>query len=70
MKYESVLKDALQLEPNERAKLVEIKMESLAAPNPDMDSAWAKVAQRRYKELKTTTICNKDVNDILIKLGR
>lgn len=70
MKYESLLKSALELEPNKRAKLVEIIMESLSAPNPEIDQAWIAEAESRYKAYRSGAAVVKDMDDVLKKFGR
>jgi len=52
MVYEKVLKSALDLSPFERAKLVEIVMQSLSEPNLDVEEPWEQEAARRYKNYK------------------
>ncbi len=42
-----VEEQALSLSPEERAKLVEVMLESLAAPLADIEEAWAQEIEQR-----------------------
>jgi len=70
MSYDKTLKDALQLSPNERAKLVEIVLQSLSEPNPQVQSLWEKEAIRRYDEVQQGNAVVRDIDDVLKKYGR
>ncbi len=70
MSYDKTLKDALQLSPNERAKLVEIVLQSLSEPNPHVQSMWEKEAIRRYDEVQQGNAIVRDMDDVLKKYGR
>jgi len=48
---------ALQLSDNERATLAALLIESLEGPeDPDVESAWAAEAQRRWQEIESGTV--------------
>ena len=70
MAYEKILKDALGLSPVERAKLVEIVMQSLSEPNPDVEQLWEEEAMRRYVSYQHGHSRVRDMDDVLKKYGR
>lgn len=70
MSYEKTLKNALQLSPNERAKLVEIVLQSLSEPNVQVQQLWEKEAIRRYEEIQPGDAVVRDMDDVLKKYGR
>ncbi len=70
MSYDKTLKNALQLTPNERAKLVEIVLQSLSEPNVPVQQLWEKEAIRRYDEVQQGNAVIRDMDDVLKKYGR
>lgn len=58
---EELLKEALSLNPVEKAKLVEELMASLDQPDQEIDALWIKESEKRLKsyhkgELKSVTL--------------
>lgn len=70
MTYQKILKDALSLSPIERIQLVEVVLQSLSEPNPDIERLWENEAENRYKKYKDGNAVVKDVSDVLKKYGR
>ncbi len=59
-----ILKEALQLTPQERYIVVENLLESLDKPDESVDSIWADEAERRlqnYRENRVETISFEEV---------
>ena len=70
MAYDKVLKSALELSPVERAKLVEIVMQSLSQADPDIEQLWEREAVRRYKSYQRGDAIVRDMDDVLKKYRR
>jgi hypothetical protein len=72
--FQTVQNDALQLIPEEREKLAERLILSLAeAIDPDIEAAWFRAADERYKlykEGKTEVFEVKDVIETLRKKNK
>ena len=59
-----ILKEAIQLEPTERVKLVDELITSLDSPDKDIDKLWAEEAESRlnaYKQGKLKAISLEEV---------
>ena len=59
MKSNALLKQALQLRPAQKFIVIEALINSLDLPNPEIEQAWAKEAQKRlrlYRQGKLKTI--------------
>ncbi len=56
MKTTDLIAEAASLPVEERALLVESLLQSLNAPEPDLDGEWGTVAQRRLEELRSGRI--------------
>ncbi len=59
-----ILKEAIQLEPTERVKLVDQLITSLDRPDKDIDKLWVEEAESRldaYKQGKLKTVSLEEV---------
>ncbi len=59
-----ILKEAIQLEPTERVKLVDQLITSLDKPDKDIDKLWAEEAESRldaYKQGKLKAVSLEEV---------
>jgi putative addiction module component (TIGR02574 family) len=59
MSSTEILKEALQLKPQERYLVIENLLKSLDEPDETIDEVWAEEAQKRlqeYRQHKTETI--------------
>ncbi len=59
-----ILKEAIQLEPTERVKLVDQLITSLDRPDKDIDKLWAEEAESRldaYKQGKLKAVSLEEV---------
>jgi len=59
-----ILKEAIQLEPTEKTKLVEQLITSLDKPDKDIDKLWAEEAESRldaYKQGKLKAVSLEEV---------
>ena len=48
-----LIKEATSLPVEERTMIVDSVLKSLNTPDPDLDLQWAKVAHRRFSDLKS-----------------
>ena len=53
MKTEELINEAVALPVEERTLLVDSLLQSLSKPEPDLDTSWVKVAQRRLVEMRS-----------------
>jgi putative addiction module component (TIGR02574 family) len=67
---EDVLRQALQLPPNERAVLVEGLIASLDKPDPSLDSLWLKEAENRMAAYRRGELAALDAEQVFSELGR
>lgn len=51
-----ILQEALQLNPQERYKVVETLLESLDVPDENIDTIWADEAQKRLEDYRTNKV--------------
>lgn len=51
-----ILQEALQLNPQERYKVVETLLESLDVPDENIDTIWADEAQKRVEDYRTNKV--------------
>ena len=64
MKSNALIKQALQLNPAQKFIVIEALVNSLDIPNPKIEEAWAKEAEKRlrlYREGKLKTVSLKDL---------
>lgn len=64
MNSSSLIKQALQLKPAQRFIVIEALVNSLDIPNPKIEEAWAKEAEKRlrlYREGKLKTVSLRDL---------
>jgi hypothetical protein len=54
-KVEEVIELAVSLSMEERSLVVETLVETLHAPDPQIETAWAEVVRHRCEELRTGT---------------
>ena len=59
--------DALALSMNERVALVERLLESLDAPNEEINEIWATESDDRVRAYEKNQIGSKSVSEVLIK---
>lgn len=62
-----IVDDALALSTNERIALVERLLESLDAPNDDVNAIWSKEADQRVQAYENNQIESKTVSEVLQK---
>ena len=56
-KSEFILKEALNMSPEERARMARCLIQSLEMPsNESVDEKWIEVARKRLEELETGTV--------------
>ena len=67
---ESLLRQALQLPPNDRAALVEGLITSLDRPDPDLDALWLKEAESRMAAYRAGELNAVDADEVFAELGR
>jgi len=67
---ESLLRQALQLPPNDRAALVEGLITSLDRPDPDLDALWLKEAESRMAAYRAGELGAVDADEVFAELGR
>ncbi|MBK7380905.1 MAG: addiction module protein [Ignavibacteriales bacterium] len=67
MDSESILKEALQLSPAERLRVIELLAKSLSKPDDKIDEIWGEEAEKRYKALKAGKVKTYLVNEIIAR---
>lgn len=63
----NIVDDALALSTNERVALVERLLESLDAPNDEVNAIWSKEADKRVQAYETNQIGSKPASVVLQK---
>lgn len=64
-----LFREALELTDNDRATLAGLLIESLEAPSdPDVESAWAEEAERRWQEIESGKVQTIPWEEIKAKL--
>lgn len=63
----NVFDDALALSTNERVALVERLLESLDAPNEEINAIWSEESDRRVQAYEKKQSISKPVSDVLKK---
>ena len=56
IKTEDIIREAESLPVEERVLVVDSLLRSLNAPNDEIDSKWAQIAERRLQELRTGAV--------------
>lgn len=67
---ETLLRQALELPPNDRAALVEGLISSLDKPDPELDGLWLKEAESRMAAYRTGELGAIDAHEVFAELGR
>lgn len=67
---ETLLRQALQLPPNDRAALVEVLITSLDKPDVELDALWLKEAERRMAAYRAGELDAVDADQVFAELGR
>jgi putative addiction module component (TIGR02574 family) len=62
-----IVDDALALSTNERVALVERLLESLDAPNDELNAVWSKESEQRVQAYENKTIGSKSAFEVLQK---
>ena len=66
---ETLLRQALQLPPIDRAALVESLITSLDKPDPELDALWLKEAEDRMAAYRAGEIEAIDADEVFAELG-
>ncbi len=66
---ETLLRQALQLPPNDRAALVEGLITSLDKPDPELDALWLKEAESRMAAYRAGELGAVDADEVFADLG-
>ena len=67
---DKLIREALQLDPAERAVVIEELLSSLDRPDPDLDAKWAKEAEDRLSGYWAGEIEAIPANEVFAELGR
>lgn len=67
---ETLLRQALQLPPNDRAALVEGLITSLDKPDPELDALCLKEAESRMAAYRSGELDAVDADQVFAELGR
>lgn len=67
---ENLLRQALQLPPNDRAALVEGLITSLDKPDPELDALWLKEAESRMAAYRAGELGAIDADEVFAELGK
>ncbi len=62
-----ILKEAIQLDPNEKAKLVDQLITSLDMPDKDIDKLWAEEAESRLEAYQQGNLKAVSLEEVLSK---
>jgi putative addiction module component (TIGR02574 family) len=66
-----LFREAFDLPENDRATLAGLLIESLEAPpDPDVEEAWAEVAERRWREIESGSVQTIPWEEVRAKLYR
>jgi putative addiction module component (TIGR02574 family) len=65
---ETLLRQALQLPPNDRAALVEELITSLDKPDPELDALWLKEAESRMAAYRAGELGVVDAEEVFAEL--
>lgn len=67
---ENLLRQALELSPNDRAALVEGLITSLDKPDAQLDTLWLKEAESRMAAYRAGEVGAIDADEVFAELGR
>ena len=67
---ETLLRQALELPPNDRAALIEGLIVSLDKPDPSIDALWLKEAESRMAAYRSGELDAVDADQVFAELGR
>ena len=67
---DKLVREALQLDPAERAAVIEELLSSLDKPDPDIDTKWAKEAEDRLSGYRAGEIEATSADEVLREFGR
>ena len=67
---ETLLRQALELPPNDRAALIEVLIVSLDKPDPTLDALWLKEAESRMAAYRSGELDAVDADQVFAELGR
>ena len=67
---ETLLRQALQLSPNDRAALVEGLITSLDKPDPELDALWLKEAENRMAAYRAGELDAVNADEVFAELGK
>ena len=67
---DKLIREALQLDPAERAAVIEELLSSLDRPDPELDARWAKEAEDRLSGYRAGEIAAIPANEVFAELGR
>jgi putative addiction module component (TIGR02574 family) len=62
-----ILKEAIQLDPNEKAKLVDQLISSLDKPDKEIDKLWAEEAESRLEAYQEGNLKAVSLEEVLSK---
>jgi putative addiction module component (TIGR02574 family) len=69
--FKKLFREAFDLPENDRATLAGLLIESLEpAPDPDVEEAWAVVAERRWREIESGSVQTIPWEEVRSKLYR
>ena len=63
-----IIEEAKQLPVEERVTVVDSLLRTLNAPTPEIDQAWAEIAETRLDELRSGRVKAVPGNDILVRV--
>ena len=67
---EKVIREALGLDPAERAAVIEELLSSLDRPDPDLDAKWARESEDRLSSYRAGEIEAIPASEVFAELGR
>jgi putative addiction module component (TIGR02574 family) len=67
---DKLVREALQLDPSERAAVIEELLSSLDRPDPDIDAKWAREAEDRLAGYRAGEIEAIAADEVFAELGR
>ncbi len=65
MNTKTILKEALQLRPAERLRLIEKLTQSLDKPDKEIEKIWAEESEKRYQALKEGKVDTVPLDEIV-----